>query len=104
MGTAAMAEECDPEFGQLVHEERVKAPLLFLYGFGTLTFLGLAVGLVLIVAMAAREKPPSGGDWLGIALIDLFLLAVGAFSAFFAWQEYRTRFGVRWRVFDGGVE
>jgi hypothetical protein len=104
MGTVAMAEEFDPEFGQLMHAERVKAPLLFLFGFSTLLFLGLAAGLVLIVVLAAREEPLSGGGWLGVALGLGVLLAVSALFAYFTWQEYRTRFGVRWRVFDGGVE
>ena len=70
MDTVGVAEESDPEFGQLVHEERVQTPLLYLFGLGTLLMLGLAIGMIPIIASGRRQRPLTTGDWLGLAVID----------------------------------
>src|SRR5262245_55690570 len=94
----------DPEFGRLVHEERVAAPLMYVFGLSALLMVGLGIVAFLIIDSAPRKKPLGTGDWLGVAAVEGVMLAFGLLFAYLMWREYRTRFGVRWRVFERGIE
>jgi hypothetical protein len=95
--------DADPEFGPLVHAERVRSPQFYIFAAAALLMLGVAA-VVVAVAASAPPRRDGGDAWTAVAVIDGVILAFAAFFAYLMWQEFRTRVGVTWRVFRDGAE